>query len=317
MKRSSQKTELRIQRKEKVKQKKEYREKMKEKTIKTFATVAMLLLIGSAARAVEIKAGRYSVELKPDRTLSIRIGGRELYALKSVETVLFKPDVTMQFGFFKLKKNGAKAGALEFAMDAGGVTLERGPERAGSVNFIETDEGNLSVTVSVKDPAASANAVRMKFACAADDRFWGFGEQYNYIDLRGQTVPIWVQEQGVGRVKNSTFPPMGSFTDSYFPMPYFMDPAKGKGFLVTNPEYSVFNLCNKAADTWDVEVWNNAKVTFIVLPGPKPADVVSQLTAEAGRPKATPPDWTMGGVWLASQRGPEMIDKRVETARKA
>lgn len=100
-------------------------------------------------------------------------------------------------------------------------------------------------------------------------------------------------------------------------MPYFMDPAEGKGFLVMNPEYSVFDLCNKAADTWSVEVWNNTKVSFIMLPGPKPADVVSQLTAEVGRPKMSPPDWTMGGVWLASQRGPEMISKRVETALKA
>jgi len=70
-------------------------------------------------------------------------------------------------------------------------------------------------------------------------------------------------------------------------------------------------------DTWDVEVWNNAKVTFIVMPGPKPADVVSQLTGEVGRPKSPPPDWAMGGVWLASQQGPEVLEKRVDEARKA
>ncbi|HOX28836.1 MAG TPA: glycoside hydrolase family 31 protein, partial [bacterium] len=123
-----------------------------------------------------------------------------------------------------------------------------------------------------------------------------------------------VQEQGVGRSEKPQLPYTGGLTDSYFPMPYFTDPAKGKGFLLKNSEFSRFELCTRDKNEWSVEVWGARNVSFAVFAGPKPSDVVKELTAETGRPKTVPPDWAMSGVWLAAQGGMEAVKQRVAAA---
>ena len=44
-----------------------------------------------------------------------------------------------------------------------------------------------------------ANRAFLTCASSWEDRFFGFGEQFSYVDMRGRRVPIWVSEQGVGR----------------------------------------------------------------------------------------------------------------------
>ena len=39
----------------------------------------------------------------------------------------------------------------------------------------------------------------LTFASAKDEKVFGFGEQFTHFDLKGRRVPIWVQEQGIGR----------------------------------------------------------------------------------------------------------------------
>ncbi len=278
----------------------------------------ILLLLCGAAHAAAVEDGRYSAELLPDKSVSLRADGRELFRLSGVDSMSFNADVTMQFGFFKFKKKGIKAAPMEFAAGNEGIDLVLGGKRVGAVTLKTTTMGSMRVTIAYDGPTQDGEgALRLRFACAPDDRFWGFGEQYNYVDMRGQTVPIWVQEEGVGRTKTNSYPPRGGFTDSYFPMPYFMDPVKGKGLLVENKEYAVFNLCTKRQDAWDVEVWNKRRVSLLTFPGPKPIDVIEQLTAEVGRPKMPPADWVFEGVWLGAQRGWDVVDQRVDTALKA
>ena len=249
--------------------------------------------------------------------LSIRHGDRELLLLNGVDAVGFTPDVSMLFGFFTFRESGDWLRALGLAEDdAGAIYVTLDGAVIGTVTLSPTDAGSLRVTVDLGQ-GIGATALRLRFACFPADRFWGFGEQYNGVEFRGKTVPIWVQEQGVGRSAHPIRPPMGTLTDTYFPMPYFVDPGQGKGFLVENTEYSVFDLCDFDPTTWNVEVWNGSRVSFIVLPGPTGKDVVSQLTTEVGRPAAAPPDWAFSGVWLASQGGPAELWRRVGTALSA
>mgnify|MGYP002775020628 CR=1 FL=1 len=43
------------------------------------------------------------------------------------------------------------------------------------------------------------NRVVITYAAEEDERFFGFGEQFSYLNLKGRRVPIMVQEQGLGR----------------------------------------------------------------------------------------------------------------------
>ena len=286
-------------------------------TIRTIAAAALLLLIGISAHAADLAVGDYTIS-DQDGALSIRRGDAELFRWLGVNAQTFEPGVNMSFGFFKFKKNNPTQKDLAFAVEGNTVKLTADGADAGAVTFEQTDAGSLRARVSV-NPDLAKNAVGMSFACAADDRFWGFGEQYNYVDLHGRALKIWVQEQGVGRDEEPpTFPPgRGSFTDTYFPMPYFMDPAKRRAFLIENSQYSYFDLCKTDAATWQTEVWDTAEVSFLVWDGATPEDLVAHLTAEVGRPDKTPPDWAFSGVWLAAQGGTKAVYKRFQEAMDA
>jgi len=287
------------------------------KSLTAIISVAFLTFaIASGRLCARTVVGGFHIDEEDKGTFSINSGERELFRLTGVASLSFKPDVSMQFGFFKIRKKNEVTAGLNIREVGGGLAVFAGAEETGKVDFSATPGGNLRVRISV-DGSRKGNALRLKFACASGDRFWGFGEQYNYIDFKGMKVPIWVQEQGVGRAKKPTLPYVGMLTNSYFPMPYFIDPGAGKGFLIENTEYSEFDLCSEEKDTWSAEVWNGSEVSFLVFPGPAPADVVSQLTAEAGRPKQQPPDWAFSGVWLAAQGGREQVEKRLKTALDA
>lgn len=280
----------------------------------------LFIALGVFCGALPCRAGApdgYSVALDGGAVV-VSHGGRELLRWLGVDAESFAPNVSMRYAFFKFEKKDAVSRPLAFAAGSDdGFVLKDGANDAGSVALEQTPAGHLRVVVTMNGPAPSAVALR--FACAADDRFWGFGEQYNYVDFHGRALNAWVQEQGVGRSEtpSSFIPGQGSFTDSYFPMPYFLDPKKGLGFLIENMEFSRFDLCKSDAAQWRAEVWDANRVSFLVLPGPRPADVVAQLTAEVGRPDRTPPDWAFSGVWLAAQGGTKEVYDRFKSAMDA
>jgi len=43
------------------------------------------------------------------------------------------------------------------------------------------------------------NRICMTYASEGNERFYGFGEQFSHMDFKGKRVPIFVQEQGIGR----------------------------------------------------------------------------------------------------------------------
>lgn len=43
------------------------------------------------------------------------------------------------------------------------------------------------------------NRVWFTYSSKEDERFYGFGEQFSHMNLKGKRVPIFVQEQGIGR----------------------------------------------------------------------------------------------------------------------
>jgi alpha-glucosidase len=265
-------------------------------------------------------AGDQASFASADNGVSLAWNGRELFRLTRVQALSFDRDVSVALAFFTFNKKNERAADLQFGPSPDGkswpLLLDGKP--AGTATFGVTPGGNLHGAIAL-DASVPADAVRLSFACAPDDRFWGFGEQYNFVDFRGRNLKIWTQEQGVGRAEiPPKFPPgMGSFTDTYFPMPYFMDPAAGKGFLLENPQASFFDLCKTEASHWTAEVWDTRTVSFAAFPGPAPKDIVTQLTAETGRLKTAPPDWAFSGVWLAAQGGTGAVHKRWREAMDA
>lgn len=65
------------------------------------------------------------------------------------------------------------------------------------VTFSPKEEEN----VVMKNAAAflEFNRVCITYSSERSERFYGFGEQFSHMDLKGKRVPILVQEQGIGR----------------------------------------------------------------------------------------------------------------------
>jgi alpha-glucosidase len=158
---------------------------------------------------------------------------------------------------------------------------------------------------------ADAKSIAVPLACDGESSFYGFGEQYNGTDQRGESFPLFVSEQGIGR----NGPPnmvgtKGSLHTTYLPMPYFLD-ARGFGTLVRTSYRTLVDLCASDSRIAWIEVESGNPVELLVFHGSTPKDVIRQLGDEVGRPKA-PPAWAYT-PWISAQGGRDAVLAQVAT----
>ena len=55
---------------------------------------------------------------------------------------------------------------------------------------------NLSLTNS---SSFSFNQLRLTYGCEIDEQIYGFGAQYSKFNTKGERLPLFLSEQGVGR----------------------------------------------------------------------------------------------------------------------
>jgi len=152
------------------------------------------------------------------------------------------------------------------------------------------------------DPVTS---IALPVRCDPNGTFYGFGEQYNGTDQRGEAFPLFVTEQGIGRVPGQPIVPInGSRHTTYFPMPYYLD-ARGFGVLVRTDRRVEVDLCASDPDIAWLEVVDDEPLQLLVLHGPTPLDVIRRLGDEIGRPQA-PPSWAYQ-LWIGAQGGQDAI----------
>jgi alpha-glucosidase len=202
--------------------------------------------------------------------------GHELLTAQSEDEAPFS-DATAA----TVTEDGDSVRASLTADDGGEATLTAEP--AG--------DGVTRVTVAAPE---GANEVRASFACGGDERFYGFGAQTWATQHRGETIPIWVVEQGLGKVTPETPEPvpalLGEPYDSYLPMPWFASSA-GYGVSLDTTTYSTFELCTaEAPDRWSVTTWDD-ELSWFVIGGGTPRDLLVRYTGLVGRPLREPPDW--------------------------
>src|SRR5690606_27426566 len=116
----------------------------------------------------------------------------------------------MQFGMFDIVDLSTEAGRSPDVLritsqseSALAFTLlrEEAPLAEGAV--AADGPGHVILTLRYAD---GANRQRFSFACAPDDHFVGLGAQTHDVDHRGQVVPLWVSEQGIGKTDSDELP---------------------------------------------------------------------------------------------------------------
>ncbi len=156
----------------------------------------------------------------------------------------------------------------------------RGKDQKLQVSF-NVDEDYLKL--SLKCSNSDLNRCWINIAANSEEAIYGCGEQFSELNLRGKEVPLWVEEQGVGRGE----PPITSdWYTTYHPQPTFVS-SENYFCHCESSSYAKFNFTNP--DFHELYIWSIPKE--ILLGKFKTAvEVISNLSRYLGRqPKL--PDW--------------------------
>ncbi|RMH43970.1 MAG: hypothetical protein D6689_03740 [Deltaproteobacteria bacterium] len=229
----------------------------------------------------------------------------------------------MQSGSFKIEeiKEQPWQGVTEFAdLAAGDDEIEfslRGDGGAdlGRARIAGTGAGQLVLSWSAP-PDLNRSAVT--FACDPAEHFLGFGGQSFDVDHRGQTVPLWVQEDGITKHTDDSYDRgiwflVGGRHSTHTPMPMYVS-SRGYALLVDTPYRSIFEMCSERADWVRVEVWDR-ELRMYLFAGATPAESIDKLTAHVGRPEIPPP--VAFAPWLDAIFGEDNVRRVAAALRSA
>ncbi|KAK1277352.1 putative alpha-xylosidase 2 [Acorus gramineus] len=154
------------------------------------------------------------------------------------------------------------------------------------------------------------NRVFITHSSEEDERFFGFGEQFSHMEFKGKRVPIFVQEQGIGRGDQPitfaanlvSYRAGGDWSTTYAPSPFYMT-SKMKSFYLEGYSYSIFDLTKH--DRVQVQIYNNV-ARGRILHGNSPAKLIERFTETIGRPPELP-KWVMSGAIVGMQGGTEAV----------
>jgi alpha-glucosidase (family GH31 glycosyl hydrolase) len=212
------------------------------------------------------------------------------FAVRGVDTY-----EEMRFGAFRMDENPREAWTV----------VRRGRAASFDSYALEDDDGNDVLTLRYA-PGADPNHLVMEltanrpghnraswgFRCRPEDRFLGFGWQSWGTAARGESIPTWVSEPGIGKDLTTDDPTgawylLGRRHSSHMPMPEFLT-RRGAMVVVENEGRNVFAMCSENERVGRMQLELPAKVH--VFYGPSPSAALARKTAHFGRPRQAPPD---------------------------
>jgi alpha-glucosidase len=256
-----------------------------------------------------------------DGGFELTVGGRLLLAARrgALEARNYTQTVRMTFGIFTFTRtdpvNVRPAAGASVRTEGGRIILEareRGVSSRLTFRRVSVDEVEIEGRIT---GGRAAQSLAVHFTCTEASHFLGFGEQYNAIDHRGRSVPLWVSEQGIGRNPKARTVFSGDPTTTYFPVPFFLDP-RGFGMAVDTDARVEADLCRSRPDEYVLAADEPERLLLHLYTGPTVADVMRAWTGLQGRSSA-PPRWAVEGVWLAVQGGPANVRATVARARES
>lgn len=196
------------------------------------------------------------------------------------------------------------------------TTIELVSKQFGTLLIEDTDD---MLVISFNSNAAF-NRVVLNLEALPDEYVYGCGEQYSYFNIRGKKVPIWVQEQGVGRGCNAmkyaadiaAHGAGGNKFTTYYAMPVFIS-SRHYAVIADTDAYSLFDFSHKKVTR--LEFWQVPR-TIKIIAKKQMNELVSAVAKTCGiQPKL--PDWVFDGFILGAQGGTEKALDKLAKLEKA
>ena len=177
------------------------------------------------------------------------------------------------------------------------------------LRFSEVRPGHLRFSIDFSNPAV--NYSELVYRSSSSERFYGFGEQFSVLDMKGQAVPVLSQEGGVGRghqpisglVNLGSPGSAGGPLTTYYAVPHYIS-SNNKSLFLENTQYSVFDLT--ASNQVRVRLFSGV-MNGRILAGNSMLELIERFTEYSGRMRALP-DWFNEGAIVGMQGGTDAVN---------
>ena len=177
-----------------------------------------------------------------------------------------------------------------------------------SLKLSQVGEGQLQFDLTIDSDVVGRTG--LLFTSRAEERVFGFGEQYSAFDFKGRRIPIMVDEQGLSRgaqpltdwFDSRSVSAAGEWYSTYAPIPHFIT-TDIRSLMLENAEFSTIDLRND--NQIAMEVYSNKLVARLIV-GDSPLDLIEHFTTYSGRMRALP-EWSTKGLILGIQGGSDRI----------
>jgi hypothetical protein len=299
--------------------------------------VVVIASCGDNMRPVDVTSGRLTariwsdpaqIQLLVDDSIAWQTERGDAdppYGFAAVGTLAVAVDD--EFGSFKLVEDTASEhwraidSLANITTTDGGATfdLRAGDQRigTGALTFVTTTQSGPDPTaagfprhVRIELNVDSGDRVSLATPCAKDEHVVGLGGQSFDVDHRGQTVPLWVQEDGIGKdpgpddVYTGVWFLTGRRHSTHSPMPMMVS-SRGYAAAVDTTARAIFALGSKRADVAQLEAWDRTLDLQIFvgagsrdtpIAGDAARDALGHMIAWVGKP-ARPPA-TVFAPWV-------------------
>ena len=238
---------------------------------------------------LELDGVRITVTEAPARIEIVRISdGEVIFDGPAARFRAAEPTIETQVGAFKIEEDDdapwrevetlqfveARSDGFAFELAAGGERIARG-------SVVSTPR---RVTLEVE--AFSGNRASIATPCHDGEHFLGLGGQSFDVDHRGQTVPLWVEEDGITKRDDDRYEGVwflsGRRHSTHTPMPMMLS-SRGYAAVVDTPARAVFALCSEDPDEVRLETWEPRLALHLFH-----FDPLRDMHDWVGRPAAVP-----------------------------
>ncbi|MDH7554403.1 MAG: alpha-glucosidase [Spirochaetota bacterium] len=220
----------------------------------------------------------------------------------------------MKEGNFKLKDSiTSKQHLKHFTVkeDKNNITIQL----EDAIELTITADTYCTINIKAKKPFN-----RFWLHCVADihEHIYGCGEQFSKLDLKKKNLPLWVQEQGVGRghdlitlLANVLYGAGGTWYTTYYPQPTFV--SSSNYFIHCNASsYAEFEFKKKEHI---LHFWQIPE-SLVIGVYEKPAECIKAVGDLLGRQPRLP-QWVHDGMWIGMQGGTDVVKKKLQVALDA